>query len=109
MMIISYFRKMSGIINPMNHVYFQKWREYVEGRGGKIFCSVLEGGKVTTTGDRALFEKYSKNWIPPTPLPKLPAKLSELMDYNMCEISKMKILAKMEFQFFTPPPLRGGY
>ena len=77
--IISYFRKMSGIINPMNHVYFQKWREYVEGRGGKIFCSVLEGGKVTTTGDRALFDKYLvqdfKNWIPPTPLPKLPAKL----------------------------------
>ena len=82
-------QKMSGIINPMNHVYFQKWREYVEGRGGKIFRSVLEGGKVTTTGDRALFEKYlvqdSKNWIPPTPLPKLPAKLSELMDYKMCE------------------------
>ena len=80
---------MSGIINPMNHVYFQKWREYVEGRGGKIFCSVLEGGKVTTTGDRALFDKYlvqdSKNWIPPTLLPKLPAKLSELMDYKMCE------------------------
>ena len=41
-------QKMSGNINPMNHVYFKKWREYVEGRGGKLFCAVLEGGEVTT-------------------------------------------------------------
>ena len=49
---------MSGIINPMNHGYFKKWKEYVEGHGGKIFCTVLGGGKVTSTGDRAIFEKY---------------------------------------------------
>ena len=103
-------QKMSGIINPMNHGYFKKWKEYVEGHGGKIFCAVLGGGKVTTTGDRAIFDKYlvqdTKSWIPPTPLPKLPAKLSEMMDYKMCEEVKRTSTIYLK-HFLLPGQLLG--
>ena len=101
---------MSGIINPMNHVYFKKWREYVEGRGGKLFCAVVEDGKLTTRGDKAVLDKCmvkdSKSWIPPTPLPKLPAKLSELMDYKLCEEVKRTSTIYLK-HFLLPGQLLG--
>ena len=60
--IISYFRKMSGIINPINR----------------------------------------------PPLPKLPAKLSELMDYKMCEevkrTSTIFLLPGWRMVKSAPPP-----
>ena len=91
---------------------FKKWKNYVENPGGKVFAAVVENGSIKTCGDKAYFAKYlaqaeiqerrdSGAWIPPAPLPKLPRKLSEMMDYK--KFAEVKRTATLFLHHFLLP------
>ena len=49
---------MCAQLNPLAHIYYKKWKEVVENRGGKVFAAVVENGTVWTNGDKPFFAKY---------------------------------------------------
>ena len=77
--------------NPLHHDSMEKFRQYMAGRGGKVFAMVEDGdGTTYSVGDRQYMFKtmkklndenrrMSREWIPvEKSLPKLPMPLSEL-------------------------------
>ena len=49
---------MCAQLNPLAHIYYKKWKEVVENRGGKVFAAVVQEGTVWTNGDKPYFAKY---------------------------------------------------
>ena len=103
---------MCAQLNPLAHIYYKKWKEVVENRGGKVFAAVVENGTVWTNGDKPFFAKYlaqaeiqerrdSGAWIPPAPLPKLPRKLPDMMDYKV--FAEVKRTSKLFLHHFLLP------
>ena len=93
--------KMSNQMNPFAHVYYKKFREYVSGRGGRLFGGFVEAdGTVWTHGDKKYFgdylsesnmqdEKDALSWVPPGPLPSIPRPLHDMQNYlHFAEIKR---------------------
>ena len=103
---------MCAQLNPLAHIYYKKWKEVVENRGGKVFAAVVQEGTVWTNGDKPYLAKYLAHaeiqdcrdlgaWIPPAPLPKLPRELKNMMDYK--KFAEVKRTATIFLHHFLLP------
>ena len=82
----------TNLINPLHHVHFKNFHQYVRARGGTLCAGVKDrNGKFYVIGDRGMMtgelqdmankdRRESRELIPKEkPLPKLPMPLSELL------------------------------
>ena len=102
---------MTNLIDPTNHVFLKKFRDYVTSRGGKVCVGVKDGdGKIYSIGDRKFMldhlkekaahdRRVSMEWVPKDrALPPLPMPMASLVLSE--NVSRLKLAASAYVQHF---------